>query len=121
MNNSQTTFKLKVFGLTAIVFALIFSLSQYLSDPGPDRTNLVQVPLFLLVLGAPFLSHALQRRNQRLQVLVLVAQFLAYIVYETGISIQTNIRVDLLLIYWALGFNAWTVLKRRSEKGDLSS
>lgn len=112
MNHSQTGLKLKVFALTAVMVALVFCFSSYLSDGGPDRTNAIQVPLVLLVLGAPGLSYALRRRERKLQLLLLVAQFLAYIVYETGISIQTNIRVDLLLIYCALSFNAWIVLGR---------
>jgi len=77
----------------------------------PDRTPAVQGPLILFVLAAPALSHALRRRDRSVRVSVLVLQVLAYLVYETAISIETNIRIDLPLIFSSIALNAWIVFR----------
>jgi hypothetical protein len=78
---------------------------------GPDRTNGIQVPLALYVLGAPVLSYAIRRRDSKFQILIFTAQIVAYIVYETGISIETNIRSDLPLFLVAFVLNVLIVLR----------
>jgi len=72
----------------------------------PDRANTIQVPLLLLVIAAPVLSHVLRQRARMLRVLTLVAQLGIYLIYETGVSSNTNMRVDLLPILAAIFLNA---------------
>ena len=81
----------------------------------PDRTPAVQGPLILFVLAAPALSHALRRRDRSVRVSVLALQVLAYLVYETGVSVETNIRTDLPLIYSSIALNAWIVFRSAAQ------
>jgi hypothetical protein len=86
---------------------------------GPDRASVVQVPLFLLVLAAPAVYQLIRRHSRRVQASGFVLQLLAYAVYETGVSDQTDNRVDLLLIVAAIGLNYWLVLGRnRPDEGS---
>ena len=94
----------------AISLLLGVLLVSCMREP-PDRTTGVQGPLVFFVLAAPALSHALRQRERSVRVSVLVLQVLAYLVYETGISIQTNIRIDLPLIYSSVALNAWIVFR----------
>ena len=98
----------------ALPAALALLLISCTREP-PDRSNAIQVPLILIVLGGPVLSHALRRRDRGVGVAVLVLQVLAYLYYETGVSIETNIRIDLPLIYAAIALNAWIVFRSRSQ------
>ena len=68
----------------------------------PDRANTVQLPLLLLILATAALAFALRRHPREVRVAVFVLQLGLYVFYETGVSIHTNIRVDLLLIYPAI-------------------
>jgi len=80
----------------------------------PDRANEIQVPLILLVLATPALAFALRERSRRTRVATLILQLVLYAVYESGVSNQTNIRVDLLLIYPALLLTAAITLRPSS-------
>ena len=91
---------------------------QAMAGPGPDRSAAIQAPLALLVLGGPLLSYLLQARRERLRWPLLAAQLGGYVLYETGISIDTNIRIDLLLLYPAILFNAWILLRTPRPPGD---
>jgi hypothetical protein len=75
----------------------------------------VQAPVALMILAAPVVCVALfafslprsvpegRRRRLRLAVgLLPLAALGLYAFYESGVSVYTNIRVDLLLIYPAL-------------------
>ena len=100
-----------------------------------DRTIWVQAPLALAILGAPVVClvlfavslHGRGSYGLRLAagLLPLVALGL-YALYETGVSPETNIRVDLLLIYPALllTFVSWPAMlvaallrRRRVDSG----
>jgi hypothetical protein len=76
----------------------------------PERSAAIQTPAFLLVLLAPLacvILHMLRRssmasgsRKNRLRLALWLVLFLVlpvYAFYESGISIYSNIRVDLLL------------------------
>ena len=99
---------------TAFRRALLLSVGVLFLACGrqaPDRANAVQVPLLLLVLVAPALSHVIRRRGQRLRIVGFLAQLGLYVLYETGVSVQTDIRVDLLLLYPAILLNALISLR----------
>ena len=76
----------------------------------PERSGAVQLPLFLLILGIPLAClillivsiRSLNTKSNRLTIFMSLMVFAIYAYYESGISIHTNIRVDLLLIYPAL-------------------
>ena len=51
--------------------------------------------------------------------LSLALQVVAYLVYETGVSIETNIRIDLLLIIPMIAYNAWIVLGGSRDSNDM--
>jgi hypothetical protein len=87
----------------------------------PDRGNTIQLPLLLMVLGAPALAYILRRGRRWPSTLLLVVQFGLYVLYETGISIN-DIRADLLFIYPAILFTAWMALPPgRTESGEQGS
>lgn len=82
---------------------------------GGDRTGWVQAPVALMILAAPVACLVLfalslprsvpegGRRRLRLAVgLLPLAALGLYAFYESGVSVYTNIRVDLLLVYPAL-------------------
>jgi hypothetical protein len=91
---------------------------QSMAGSGPDRSPAIQGPLALLVLGGPLLSYLLRARRERLRWPLLAAQLGCYVLYETGISIDTDIRVDVLLIYPAILLNAWILLRTPRPPGD---
>ena len=81
----------------------------------PERSAAIQTPAFLLILLAPLASivlHLLQRSSVviapvkfRLRLALWLVLFLVlpvYTFYESGISIYSNIRVDLLLLWPAI-------------------
>jgi hypothetical protein len=110
--------------LVAGVFLLwSFTLTlQAIAGPGPDRSPAIQAPLALLVLGGPILSSLLRARRERLRWSLFAAQLGCYVLYETGISIETNIRVDVFLLYPAILLNAWILFReapRRSPAAQL--
>ena len=78
---------------------------------GPDRSNAVQVPLFLLVLTIPVASYWFRRRRSWVLPSLALAQLGLYVLYETGVSIETNIRADLLLVYPAILVSAWLAFR----------
>lgn len=109
-------------GPSGRLFGVLAGLAQ--ATPG-DRTGWVQAPVALLILAAPVVCLALfalslprsvpEDRRRRLQLAVGLLPFVAlglYAFYETGVSPETNIRVDLLLIYPALllAFLFWPAL-----------
>lgn len=79
----------------------------------PDRANAVQLPLLLLVLAAPGMAWMLRTRSRAARLVVLLLQLGLYGLYESGVSIETNIRVDVLLIYPAIGVTAALALRSR--------
>jgi membrane-associated HD superfamily phosphohydrolase len=79
-----------------------------------DRHFAIQVPLFLLVLAAPVLSLAIRNRRPWLPTVLLVTQIALYVLYETGVSSEVNIRVDLLFAYPAILLNAWMAIRAAS-------
>lgn len=91
---------------------------QAAAGSGPDRSVAIQVPLALLVLSGPLLSWMLRARRERLRAPLLAAQLGCYVLYETGLSIETNIRIDLLLIYPAILLNAWILFRTPPPPGD---
>ncbi len=100
--------KAAFFILGALALWFITMMLQSFAHAGPDRANIFQIPLLLIVLAFFGLAHVLRRRHWLvLATLLPIVQLGAYVLYETGISIETNIRVDLLLIYPAILFTAW--------------
>ena len=91
---------------------------QSMAGTGPDRSAVIQAPLALLVLGGPLLSYMFRARRERLRWPLLAAQLGCYVLYETGISIETNIRIDLLLLYPAILLNVWILLRTPPPPGD---
>lgn len=109
-------------GLSGLFPAVLAGLAQASPD---DRTGWVQAPVALMILAVPILCLALfalslprsvpEVRKGRLQLTVGLLPLAAlglYAFYESGISAETNIRVDLLLIYPALvlAFVSWPAL-----------
>jgi hypothetical protein len=64
----------------------------------------IQIPLFLIVMLIPLLSLLMRRRAKAL-LFLLVAQILVYLLYETGVSVDTNIRFDIPLVVIAIIWN----------------
>jgi hypothetical protein len=103
----------------------------------PERSAAIQTPAFLLVLLAPLacvILHMLRRssmasgsRKNRLRLALWLVLFLVlpvYAFYESGISIYSNIRVDLLLLWPAIGLTlaiAATSLLSEKRSAGLSS
>ena len=93
---------MKAFRRCALLVLLAFLLVS--CREGPDRADVVQIPLFFLVLGAPALTIALWFLVPKLQSLGLLAQIVAYVIYETGVSSVWKFRIDLspLLLSFAI-------------------
>jgi hypothetical protein len=74
----------------------------------PERSLWVQAPVAVALLAAPVLAWLLLRhpRRRRWTYAVAAAAAALYAFYESGISLYTDIRVDLLLIYPALAATA---------------
>jgi hypothetical protein len=81
----------------------------------PERSAVIQTPTFLLIVLAPIVcvilhirlrsTAASERVRTRLRLALWLALFLVpgvYAFYESGISVHTNIRVDLLLLWPAI-------------------
>jgi len=98
-----------------ILLAVVTNFAISFKSQGPERGNLVQVPVVLAVLGTPALAYVLRRRRWLLSSLV-VAQLGLYLLYETGVSIHSDMRVDLLLIYPAILYTAWMALRPEVEE-----
>jgi len=67
----------------------------------PERKAAIQLPLLLIILFIPIFLK-LQKRPHNFSIVLILLQFVAYFIYESGISIHSNIRIDLLLVYPAL-------------------
>ena len=67
----------------------------------PERKASIQLPLLLMIFIIPIFLK-LQKRHHNVSIVLILLQFVAYFIYESGISKYSNIRVDLLLVYPAL-------------------
>lgn len=82
----------------------------------PERKASIQIPLFLIILVIPMISIILyiapfaQNKNILVIMILSFVQFAIYRIYESGISIYSNIRIDLLLIYPALLASVVTII-----------
>jgi hypothetical protein len=94
-----------------LLVAMLGALQASCLREPPDRTAIVQGPLFLFVMAAPWLSSLLRSRHPRAPLLVLALQLLAYGVYETGVSYATDVRFDALLIIFAIGFHIKSIYR----------
>jgi len=92
---------------------------RVLSNMAPEeRSGAIQLPLFYVILVIPciclvlLMLSCLKRFRSRRKTIWLLAVFLSvvdfavYAYYDSGISIWTNIRIDLLLVYPALILNS---------------
>lgn len=77
-----------------------------------ERAGWLQLPLFLVIVAAPVAGVvlAVRRARRRWMYGLALAAAGAYAVYESGISSYTNIRVDLLAIFPALGLMALVII-----------
>jgi len=95
-----------------VLLALLLAITLVsCTREGPDRTPFIQGPLILFVLAAPVLSHSFRRRSRGSRAAILGLQVLAYAVYETGVSIETNIRIDIPLLLAAMVVSAGMALR----------
>jgi hypothetical protein len=107
--------------MSAVVFVAVLALSC--GREAPDRTNAIQVPLFLSILGIPVASSMLRRAKRHVRRLLFACQAIVYLLYESGISMQTNIRIDFFLILPALALGlslAFGPLSRSTRHGNQS-
>ena len=87
-----------------------------LEHAATERSGRIQIPVFFLILGMPFLivmlfvrsfstkiSPEAQRGLRRAVFALAVLTLGLYVFYETGISAYSNIRVDLIVIWPAVG------------------
>lgn len=67
--------------------------------------------LFLaaVIFLAPAVSYPLRRRDSGWEILSLIVQVVAYVIYEMGISEDTDNRADLVFMYPAIALNTWIV------------
>lgn len=72
---------------------------------GTDRNEVVQLFVFWLIILAPILAARLKNKRPIVILLFLVAQAVAYIFYEAGVSKDFNIRPDLFLVFVAVAWN----------------
>lgn len=86
---------------------VVTRLLQSIATREPDRSGMVQVPLLLMMLGILQLVRVIRRRRRWLPLILFISQLGLYVLYETGISRQTNIRADLVFIYLLILFTAW--------------
>ncbi len=90
--------------------------SVVLEHAATERSGRIQIPVFFVILAMPFLMVTLlvrslsteisqkARRGLRLAISALAVLTLGlYVFYETGISAYSNIRVDLIVIWPAVG------------------
>ncbi len=100
--------KAAFFIIGALLLWFITLTLQSFAHSGPDRSNLFQIPLaILIIIVLPGVAGVLRRRSRAVPILLLFLQLGAYVVYETGVSIETNIRSDLIFIYIAILYTAW--------------
>jgi hypothetical protein len=89
----------------------------------PERTIMIQLPLFFLILffpGASVVCSVIARRKnipdrkkQRFRIIAILLPLLSlilYIYYEAGISLYSNIRIDLLILWPAMLVNGVLVI-----------
>jgi len=65
---------------------------------GPDRAGVVQGPLFVLVLLWPVVVRSFRGHSLRAMAVAMGLQVLLVVAYESGVSSQTDIRIDLPLV-----------------------
>jgi len=75
----------------------------------PERSIRFVLLLVAVIFLAPAVSYPLKRRDSGLEIISLIVQVLAYVIYETGISQDTDNRADLVFMYPAIALNAWIV------------
>ena len=100
-------------------------LASLQGSGSPDRTLWVQGPLAILILLSPiaclvlFILSLLERFPEEARLRLAIATFAVpplalfiYLVYESGVSDVSNIRIDLLILYPALSlaFLFWPAL-----------
>ena len=88
-----------------VVYPVIMIFLSACGRIEPGRPGSVQLPLFLLVIGAPLISLIFSYRGIPTLLIILLGQVITYIIYETGVSIRSDIRVDLLLVVPAFILN----------------
>jgi len=82
----------------------------------PERTAPIQLPLLLMVLLTPIVLVLFGKSRSRMSFFLLILQFISYFIYESGISIYSNIRIDLLLVYPALLASIIIVLSHAAKR-----
>lgn len=85
---------------------------------GPDRPNVTQLPLFLLVVFLPLLSRTIAKAYPKLISYLFGLQIVGYLAYESGVSNNTNIRVDLPLILGAIVWHFRIVARARKSAAE---
>ena len=90
----------------------------------PEQSIRFVLLLVVVIFLAPAVSYLLKRRDSGLEIVSLIIQVLAYVIYETGVSVDTDNRADLVFMYPAIALNAWIVFgnlgsPKQSEAPDV--
>jgi hypothetical protein len=88
-----------------VTYPMIAILLSACGRTEPDRSTVVQLPLFFLVIGAPLISLIFGHRGIPTLLLIFLGQIVVYGIYESGVSVRSDIRVDLLLVAPAFFIN----------------
>lgn len=86
-----------IFARRLVAISILLLLSACAGHDGPDRTDDIQLPPAWFVLLAPMLSFVIRKLGVKFIAAVLIAQLVAYVIYETGVSSSANIRIDIFL------------------------
>ena len=83
---------------------------------GPERSGAIQIPLFFILFFFPllFIVHNRMKKDHHFPFFGL--HLLIYLLYESGISIGSNIRCDLIPIIGSLIASFWFALEGSKEK-----
>lgn len=96
-----------IFTRQLVIISNLLLLTACAGRDGPDRTDDIQIPLAWFVLLAPLLTFVIRKRGVKFVAAVFIAQLMVYVVYETGVSSQANIRID--MFFFGISFLVNTV------------
>lgn len=101
-------------GLTLPWLLLLASCAK----PEGRRSEIIDIALALIIVLFPIISFILRKRGDRVLYTLTLVHFVLYLVYESGIPVYMNIRIDLVLIYPVLLINGFFVLWYTRDRDD---